>query len=234
MDKIRRISAIPLNTEKFKSIRINNVDLKDSMSLLDGSLDQLVETLKRSHHDFPLMKKVFPVEKQRELLIGKGYYPYEWVQSIEQLQNQTSLPAHEHFYSKLALKNISKEEYEHAQKVWAVCECKNMLDYTRIYVACDTVLLAEVVQTFRRKIFDEFKLDASQFLSLPGLAKEIMLKISDCELDMIDQSSMCYFFKSGIRGGVSYVNNRHVDLDDLEKKTGEKFALLYLDCNRCV
>ena len=141
------------------------------------------------------------------------------------------LPDHKYFYSKLALQNVSEEDYNHAQTVWKEFNCSNMLDYTRIYVISDTVLLAEVIQTFRRKIHNEFKLDPVHFVSLPALAKDIMLKTSRCSLDMIHESNMCYFFKSGIRGGLSYVNTRKACIDELEKKTGEKYTILYLDAN---
>ena len=231
MDRIHRLSAIPLNSEKFKTIRINNLYLKDSMALLDGSLEKLVNTLVCSNHKFPLMRKVFPEYKKRELLLRKGVYPYEFVKSIEQLRNQTTLPKHEEFYSKLALQNISEDDYKHAQNVWNEFNCRNMLDYTKIYVVCDTVLLAEVIQTFRRKIYQEFTLDPVHYISLPSLAKDIMLKTSRCSLEMIHDSNMCYFFKSGIRGGLSFVNLRHCDIEELEKKTGESHALLYTDAN---
>ena len=46
--------------------------LKDSLALLDGSLEKLVETLVCSKHKFPLMKLVFPDRKKRDLLIRKG------------------------------------------------------------------------------------------------------------------------------------------------------------------
>ena len=163
--------------------------------------------------------------------IFTGIFPYEFCKSISQLKNQTELPEHKHFYSKLALQNVSEDDYKHAQQVWKEFNCQNMLDYTKIYVISDTVLLAEVLQTFRRKIHCEFNLDPVHYISLPALAKDIMLKTSRCSLDMIHESKMCYFFKSGIRGGLSYVNTRKVCIDELEKKTGEKHVILYLDSN---
>ena len=231
MERIKILTAIPLNTEKFKTIRINNLELKDSMSFLDGSLEKLVETLKRSNHKFPLMRKIFRDPGQRELLLSKGIYPYEFCESIEKLRNQVVIPPHSAFYSRLSLKNVSDKDYQHAKTVWKKFECKNMLDYTQIYVISDTVLLAEVMQTFRRKIYQEFRLDPCHFLSLPSLAKDVMLKTSQVSLELIHDLSMCYFFKSGIRGGLSYVNQRSTDIDELEKKTGEKYILAYIDCN---
>lgn len=47
----------------------------------------------------------------------KGIWPYEWFQTIDQLQ-QDHLPPKEAFYSTLRQKGITDEEYEYAQHVW--------------------------------------------------------------------------------------------------------------------
>jgi len=43
MDRIYKLKAIPLNTQKFKQITINRLCLKDSLSFLQGSLEKLVK-----------------------------------------------------------------------------------------------------------------------------------------------------------------------------------------------
>ena len=57
------------------------------------------------------------------MLLRKGVYPYEYMDSWEKL-DETTLPAKEVFYSNLNLENISDEDYLHAQKVWEVFEIK--------------------------------------------------------------------------------------------------------------
>ena len=51
------------------------------------------------------------------LLLRKGVYPYEYIDSWEKF-NEISLPPKEAFYSELNLEDIKDEDYEHAQKVW--------------------------------------------------------------------------------------------------------------------
>ena len=53
------------------------------------------------------------------LLIRKGVYPYEYIDSQERY-NETSLPDKTPFYSKLNLEDITDKDYKHAQKVWDV------------------------------------------------------------------------------------------------------------------
>ena len=74
------------------------------------------------------------------LLLWKGVYPYEYMDSWEKFE-ETTLPAKEAFYSKLNLENISDEDYLHAQKVWVwkVFEINNLGDYHDLYFQSDTL-----------------------------------------------------------------------------------------------
>ena len=53
------------------------------------------------------------------LLIRKGVYPYEDMDSWEKFE-ETTIPPKEAFYSELKLENITDEDYSHVQKVWEV------------------------------------------------------------------------------------------------------------------
>ena len=60
------------------------------------------------------------------MLIRKGAYPYEYMNSWEKI-DETSLPPKKAFY-------ISDKDYNHAQKVWDVFEIRNLGDYYNLYV----------------------------------------------------------------------------------------------------
>ena len=47
----------------------------------------------------------------------KGFFPYEWVDGLDKL-NETLLPPHAAFYSSLKNTNITEQEYEYCQQVW--------------------------------------------------------------------------------------------------------------------
>ena len=55
--------------------------------------------------------------KAYEIEQTKGFFPYEWVDSLAKL-NHRGLPSHEAFYSSLKNQNISNEEYQYCQQVW--------------------------------------------------------------------------------------------------------------------
>ena len=63
--------------------------------------------------------------------------------------NETELPLIDKFYSKLRLKNISKEDHKHAQNVWNTFNIKNVGEYHDLYVQSDTSQLADIFEQFR-------------------------------------------------------------------------------------
>ena len=231
MTRIHRLGGIPANSEKFKELTINSMRLKDSLSFLDGTLDSLVQTLIASNHNFSYLQQVFTCEKKRALVMRKGIYPYQFINSIECLLQQTVLPDRDHFYSSLSDKTVDEDEYAHAQEVWKEFDCQNLADYTRLYCVSDTILLCEVMQRFRKSVHEKHSLDPANYISLPGLAKDIMLKTSKVRLDYMSDIDMIYAIKHSIRGGLSYAATRYASVDELEKKTGKKHCILYVDAN---
>ena len=61
--------------------------------------------------------------KKVVMLLKKGGFPYEYMDSSEKL-DETALPPKKKFYSNLNLENISDEDYTHAQKICDVYEIK--------------------------------------------------------------------------------------------------------------
>ena len=110
-----------------------------------------------------------PEEKKRRLLLKKGIYPYEHIDSFERF-GETQLPEKEKFYSSLSGKRITDEEYAHAKQVWETFGCQNFRDYHDLYVATDSVLLAEVFENFRKVCQEKYGLDPVRYYSAPGLS----------------------------------------------------------------
>ena len=67
------------------------------------------------------------------LLLRKGFYPYEYMDSWERF-NETPLPNEKAFYSKLYLEDITDEDYIHVQKVFQEFKLKNPGKYHDLYV----------------------------------------------------------------------------------------------------
>lgn len=79
------------------------------------------------------------------------------------------LPPLDAFFSSLNNKKLEPAEHRHAQKVWNLFECQNMLEYCELYCRLDVLLLAEVFENFRAFCMQEFHLDPAYYIGLPGL-----------------------------------------------------------------
>ena len=107
-------------------------------------------------------------EKLR-LMIRKGVYPYKYIDGWEKFE-ETSLPPKDAFYSRLNMKRISDQDYEHAQQVWNIIEKKTLSCYHDTYLKTDVLLLADVFETFRNTWLKNYKLNPAHFYTAPGLA----------------------------------------------------------------
>ena len=120
------------------------------------------------------------------LLLRKGVYPYEYMDSWERF-HETSLAPRKAFYSELILEHISDKDYNYAQKVWEVFGINNLGEYHDLYVQCDALLLADVFKKFRELCIEGYGLDPSRFLSAPGLAPQSCLKRNKCKFRIISR-----------------------------------------------
>ncbi|KAK3731186.1 hypothetical protein QZH41_019243 [Actinostola sp. cb2023] len=127
----------------------------DSLKFMAASLDSLVSNLEKAQ--FNNMKQFYE-GKQLELLLRKGVYPYDYMNSLEKLE-ETELPQKELFYSKLDNKNISDADYQHAEEVWSAFNIQTMREYHDLYLKSDVILLADVFETFRDVCLKNYKLD---------------------------------------------------------------------------
>ena len=230
---LKTLSALPYNTEKFRTIDVNSFQFKDSLSFLNASLDELMnDLLKNKDHKFSIIDQLGLYKKgeteKKALLLRKGVYPYEYATSIKKLKKTKKIPAKEHFFSSLRNSNISDEDYEHSKKVFKIMGCANLVDYTNIYCNLDVGILAEVFIQFRKLVKKNFGLDCCHYISTPQLAFDCMLLRTQVEIELLTDIDKILFIEQNIRGGVSYINTRHCKA---EKSGGEEVQLKLIDAN---
>jgi len=95
--------------------------------------------------------------------------------------SEEKLPAKEAFYTNLAGKRITEDEYEHAQKVWEAFGCKTLGAYHDLYVVTDVLLLADVFENFRKVCLEKYGLEPAHYYSSPGLSWDAPLKVIPLE-----------------------------------------------------
>lgn len=227
-----RISCIPNNTEKYISFSLGQLRFIDSAQFLLASLDKLVAA--NQPEAFNITARYEPDQHKRELLMRKGVYPYEYMDSWERF-TETRLPPKEAFYSKLSDEHICEEDYTHAQRVWTTFGCTTLGDYHDLYNRTDVLLLADVFETFRKTCLRQYDLDPAHYYTSPGLSWDALLKKTGVELELLTDYDQHLFIEKGLRGGVCMVskryaraNNPRVEGYDPEKPSSH---ILYLDAN---
>ena len=155
----------------------------DSFKFMSSSLDSLVNNLGKGGHRFWGFEKYN--DKQRELLIRKGIYPYEYMDSWDRF-DETRLPIKDSFYSNLYMSGVGDNEYEHARNIWREFGIRNMGEYHDLYLKKDTILLANVFESFRSVCMDNYGLDPAHI-----------------RLELLLDPDMLLMFERGIRGGIT-------------------------------
>ena len=136
--------------------------------------------------------------------------------------NEDSLPPKKCFYDELNEKDITEEDYAHAQKVWEVFKIKNLGEYHDLYVQTGTTLLADVFENFRDMCIKIYKLDLPHFVSAPGLSWEACLKMTGIELELLTDKRMLYMFEEGTRGGTCQASDHYKTANNEYMKNCDK------------
>ena len=204
---------------------------KDSMKFLKSSVEALVNNLPED--GFNNLEKYF-ITEQVKLLKQKGFYPYEYMDSIEKLKD-TKPPPQQAFYSKLKGKGINNYNYNHVLNVWKTFKMKSLKEYHEVYNITDVLLLADVFENFRDICLKNYGLDPAHYYTAPGLAWDAMLKMTKINLELLSDIDKLLMIEKGIRGGISIISNRYGKannkyMKDYNKKEASKY-LMYVDAN---
>ena len=227
-----KVTCIPNNTEKYISFSLGQLRFIDSAQFLLAPLDKLVAA--NPPETFQITAQYEPNQQRRELLLRKGVYPYEYMDSWERFAD-TRLPPKASFYSKLTGEHISDKDYAHAQNVWEVFGCQSMGDYCDLYCRTDVLLLADVFETFRKTCMGQYSLDPAHYYTSPGLSWDALLKKTGVELELLTDYDQHLFIEKGLRGGISMVSKRYARANNplIEGYNSSKpnTHILYLDAN---
>ena len=224
-----RLEGLPFNSERFRTLTVNNIQFIDSLHFLSASLDELVKDLSTGMHEFKILKENLIhrhlAKNELELISRKGFYPYEWTTSLKLLQETKIFPDRNSFFSVLRGQTISEEDWKHAKRVYDTFQCRNMEDYMELYLRTDVLLLAEVFCAFREAIYEKFNLDPAHYISLPQLSWDMCLSMTGCQLLIPSDPDMHLLPEVNIRGGLSFAGLRHAQCNH------DREQIIYIDAN---
>ena len=231
-----RMTGMPRNSERFLGLTFGPYVIRDSVLALQGSLAGLTDQAVLDGYQFPILDHFkygeLDGKQHKEMLLRKGYFPYDVAVSCDMLRNMKEFPDLDTFYSMLTGKNIKRDEYEHAKRMFELCRCPHMLAYSEAYCLLDTFLLASCFAYRRQLCYEQYQLDLAQFVSAPHFAMTVLMQnvqTSPYQIELITDYDMMEFLERGVRGGVSFAALRHTSVSE-PYDDNTLGVLLNLDC----
>ena len=155
----------------------------------------------------------------------KGFFPYEWVDGLDKLE-ETSLPPHEAFYSSLKNQNITNEEYQYCQQVWEENEMSTFKDFLVWYNNLDVVPFLEAVEKMSQ-FWQERKIDMfKDGVSVPGLTLKYLFSYLSPQsyFSLFDKanSDLYHLIRDNNTGGPSIIFHRYHEAGKTKIREAEK------------
>ena len=234
------MQVIGQGLEKYMSLTWDStIVFKDSLQFLGGSLEALVECLLKSGKDkFHALNEAFRDETDDEgmdKLLRKGVYPYDYMNNEDRFKEQ-KLPERAAFFSRLTNTECSEANYKHAEDIWEKFKCKTMRDYHDLYLKMDVLLLADVFESFRSATLSTLGLDPAYYVSGPQLSWDCMMKMTRCQLTLLNDPEMFNVLNANLRGGITMITKRYAKannkyLHDAYNPAARSSYIIYLDAN---
>jgi hypothetical protein len=162
----------------------------DSIQHIKSSLDDLSTILDKSNAYNNVLKYI--PQKYHHLVKRKLKFAYEYIKDPKKLL-ESEFPPYEAFYSKLKGKNITRQEYEESKKTYEELGCKNLLEYYMFYNRLDVLILSDVLENYRKSVYNIFGLDPANYVSSPSCAWDCMLRSSGVIIGLIHDREMYDF-----------------------------------------
>ena len=201
------VEVIPNSEEKYISFSkyVGGVKLRfiDIFRFMPSSLEKLVANL----CDYPETEKYFG-DGNSNLMTRKGVFCYDYIDCWEKLEEPV-LPPRSAFFNRLHGEDLSEADYEHAEKVWKHFNITTLGEYSDLYLLSDTLLLADVFETFRTTTMKTHKVDPAHYFTAPGLTWDAMLLFTKIKLELLQDYDQVLMIEAGIRGGICQVSHRY-------------------------
>ncbi|XP_069164423.1 uncharacterized protein [Procambarus clarkii] len=232
----REIDIASKDGFKFMKVDIGKLRFMDSLALLNGGLEKLakehIKEGKPTTYTSVMLDDV-PVAAHHLLKTGKQVFCYDYISSLEKL-NEPALPPPEAFFNSLKHEAISETDYTQAKEVFRLAECKTIGDYLKVYLKVDTGLLCDVFTIWRKTMLELYKLDITHYVSLSSFAWDAFLFKSQVVLDSISDPYLYDVLHRNLRGGFTSVVRQHTSVQNehtgADPSSTDKY-ILYLDFN---
>jgi hypothetical protein len=209
-----KVSMLGKNLETVMSFTVNNLEFKDNLQYSKNSLANLVELLP----DWTLIEKFCNHDSSKlDCIKRKQHFPYSFLDSYAKLSGPI-LPRIEEFQDEMSGERISETDYEELKNTLVTLgydlEKSTFRDLLCFYNVLDSVHLAAVVLEFKKKVFENYKIEALNFISLPGISENACLLSTGASLELISDYSMHSYFQRACIGGLCQSGLRYCESND--------------------
>ena len=197
-------------------------EFKDTNAFQTGTLSSLASRLGKAKKDLNILRQCKLVQDSEDkfnqdlfnLAQTKASFPYEAITGLDVLERREP-PSEEMFHSSLGIgSDINQDDYRTFLNTWRVLqkekfgESMKMRDYLAFYNELDTILLAEIHDSFRRLAKKEYEVSTDWYMTLPSYAYAALLRMlnkSGEEIELISDPEMYRFVQRSIRGGLCQI-----------------------------
>ena len=197
----RRVDILPSTNGKARMFRIGVLKFIDSYSFMTMSLEK--------------MANIYGVK-------SKTLYPYEYFKDENSYNNKLGNLSIQDFRSSLTTKLPTQADVDSFNNSNSN---KTGKELTLEYMENDIFILQHCFNLFVKLNINTYKLNPLHYISLPGYSFDCFLKLSEVDLDTIQDEQMLKDFIGAMRGGICGVfGNRKINKNENRK-------LWYIDAN---
>ena len=102
------------------------------------------------------------------------------------------------------MKDITDSEYMHAKTVCKDFQTKRIGKYHDLHLESDALLLADVLENFRKMYLKNYYLYPVKFFSALGLGWQAALKETEVKLELLTDIDKLLMVEKGIKKGICY------------------------------
>ena len=95
-----------------------------------------------------------------------------------------------------------------------------------IYLKSDICLQADILNVFRKTIWDKFEIDCSKYITSCSLSLDLMLKYTEVKIELIRNISIFDYVNSSILGGIC-IASQNIENDKDGEISSYDIASLY-------
>ena len=85
------------------------------------------------------------------------------------------------------MEKCKQDDYQRALDVWNIMKCNTIKDYLSIYLKCDVLILADIIECFRNMCMTYYDLDPEYYRTSPNFFWDAALKMTHVKLELLTE-----------------------------------------------